>query len=238
MQPAVVRIGAYPWSSFDALRASGGQGQVKPAPVGLAAADSAAIAQDNGDRVQLPSEVLMRIDQLCGGDDWPASPMIFQIRNPTTNARIFAGCLDFSGSGIGLPSSVVESLGLASADERSTPRLEVSLVHDRSKRGRGGGGLPKARAIKVQPLSSDFAADCPDPVRLLERLLPANFTALYAGACVYARGRRQMPLLFSFPTCSWPSASHCVYAPASAPPTRRASDHAASCGGVIQAAGL
>lgn len=181
MQPAVVRIGSYAWSSFDSLRASGGRGQVKPAPVGLAAADSTAIAQDNGDRVQMPGEVLMRIDQLCGGDDWPASPMIFQIRNPATNARVYAGCLDFLGSGIGLPASVVEPLGLVCVSERAAPRLEVSLVHDRSKRGSGGGGLPKARAIKVQPLSSDFAADCPDPVRLLERLLPANFTALYAG---------------------------------------------------------
>jgi hypothetical protein len=127
-----------------------------------------------GDKVLLPASALEELsrDPLL---EWPLS---FQLTTSYSPARTFCGVQEFTSPEgvITLPPSVVEMLGLRLEDQLVADKL-VCVRYQR---------VPKATAITLQPLTSDFL-DIADHKSFLESSLRSGWTVLMPGQIITLR---------------------------------------------------
>ncbi|GAB5359040.1 hypothetical protein AAMO2058_000510400 [Amorphochlora amoebiformis] len=122
-----------------------------------------------GDKILLPPSILTGLMTKFGREPLP-SPMVFEIRNKRARRISHCGVLEFTApdkSVAILPSWMLRNLKL-------TPG-ETSAFTLRP--------IPKLTDVLLQPLTSEFAERCDDPVRELTNALE-KFTCLTAGDSV------------------------------------------------------
>lgn len=132
------------------------------------AGGTAASQRDSGDKIMLPVEVLEKLSSSIFRDVPFPEPLLFELNTPFSKA--YVSVLEFTAPPrtACLPLAIVEQLGLdysrAGQDE-----LRISLAN-----------LPKAKSVKLQPLSADFQ-DITDVKSFLESSLRGFFSVLQQG---------------------------------------------------------
>lgn len=161
---------------------------------GLARLESSVVLSNAGDRVLLPGSMLEACLSASGGD----FPLTFELR-AFNSTRTYVGVQEFTSPSdiITLPRAVMDALNLRPEDALNSDKaITVRYVK-----------LPKASAVKLSPLTSDFL-DISDPRPFLESALRNNFTLLLNGQIVTLRheGRNYQVLVSDLQPADAPAA--------------------------------